>query len=156
MDIPRGVIFRHAFSKSAEYFASDIENKRRSGQVAVLVKHFGEMLFYIPCTDDGYPNWYQYKTIYTPMMWQADAQSAINETITVEELTVIVDKPIVSFRYDYTRGPIVFMWQGTISQREKVPIEKLNVSELMKLAQLAVVKREGLILDKAIENKLYK
>jgi len=39
--------------------------------------------------------------------------------------------------------------------RKKVPIEKLDVKFLMKLAQEAIKSREGLIIDEAISNRLY-
>jgi len=40
--------------------------------------------------------------------------------------------------------------------RKRIPIEKMDVSALLRAAQVAVHKREGLIVDEALRNKVYK
>jgi hypothetical protein len=50
----------------------------------------------------------------------------------------------------------VFLWEAEIMDSKKIPIEKLNVQELMLLAQTAIKNREGIILNVTMDNKLIK
>ena len=59
-------------------------------------------------------------------------------------------------RYDWQEPPVVFMWSGKRMGTDLVPIEKLNISELMRVAQAAIKNREGLVIDDALKNKIYK
>lgn len=159
MEVPREVIFRHAFSVAAKYFAERIEEERRSGRVAVLVKDMAESLYFLPCNEGGYPQYYQMKTIELPRLEAFLTVGDIDKvpsTITVHEITIYCSKPLLTQSYDYNEPPIVFMWEGKKMGTEHVPMEKLNVSELMRVAQVAIQKREGLVIDDALRNKIYK
>lgn len=158
MDVPREVIFRHAFGVAAKFFAEKIEQERREGKVAVLVKDFTHSLFFMPCKDNGYPQNYYLKTLHipriAPILMVSDIESMPD--LQVEELTVTVERPLLSQSYDYREPPIVFMWEGRVADRTRVPIENLDVGELMRAAQVAIGKREGLIVDEVLKNKIYK
>jgi len=157
MEVPREVIFRHAFAEAAKYFADKIEQERRDGRVAVLVKNFNDSLFYLPCDDRGYPRTHYLKVLEMPRLsvfahtWEIPR----TQDITVMETEISIQKPLLSQRYDMDY-PIVFMWEGRKMGSERVPVEKLNVSELMRIAQTAIQNREGLVIDEALKNKIYK
>ena len=158
--VPKEVILRHAAKEASRYFADRIEEERRGGRVAVLVKNFVDGLFFLPCKENGYPDYYYQKTIHipqiSPILMVSDIDSLATADITVEELTIMVEKPILSYSYDWREPPTVFMWEGRVMDRVRLPIEKLNVAELMRAAQVAIQKREGLIVDEALKNKIYK
>lgn len=157
-EIPREVIFRHAFHKVAKYFAEKVEAKRRSGYVAVLVEEAWDTLYFMPCDEYGYPQRSELRALEVPSLMaysSFDAEIA-TETITCYEVSIIAERPLLSQRYDVDRYPYVFLWSGRKMGKEMIPVEKLNVQELMKLAQMAVIKREGLVIDEALNNKIYK
>jgi len=160
MDVPREVIFRHAFREASDYFASRIEEKRREGQVAILVQKPADTLYFMPCNEKGYPNYYQLKALHipyiAPMLVASDLDALVTQDLRIEEITIFLEKPLLSYRYDYMEQPTIFMWEGREMNRERIPIEKMNISELMRVAQAAIGKREGIIVDEALKNKIYK
>lgn len=158
MRIPAEAIYRHAFQEAARYFAGKIEEKRRNGFVAVLVEDFYESLFFLPCNENGYPDYYQLKALELPRLeaFLVESDIPLTTTVTAYETTIIIEKPMLSYRYDYNDYPVVFMWSGKKIDKQSIPIEKLNVSELLRVAQTAIKNREGLIIDEALKNKIYK
>lgn len=159
IEIPVEVIYRHAFRKTAEYFAGKIEQKRREGFVAVLVEDFWDSLYFMPCNELGYPRDYYLETLELPKIsasWLTEGEIPIDKSITFNKITIRVDKPLISQRYDFQDYPYIFMWEGRRMGTDILPIDQLNVRELMRVAQLAVKNREGLIIDEALKNKIYK
>ncbi len=158
MNVPREVIFRHAFKTASDFFAEKIEQERREGKVAVLVKDFTHSLFFMPCKDNGYPENYYLKTLHIPRIAPILMVSDIEAmpSLTVEELTITIERPILSQRIDWQEPPVIFMWEGRVADRTRIPIEKMDVGELMRAAQVAIGKREGLIVDEVLRNKIYK
>ena len=156
MEVPKEVVFRHAFSRAADYFAGKIEEKRKAGFVPVFVEDTYETLYYMPCNERGYPTYGQMRYLELLRLSAFVVESDIPQNITVHEVTVYVEYPMLSQRYDWREPPVVFMWKGKRMGVENVPIERLNVSELMRVAQAAIKNREGLIMDEVLKNKIYK
>lgn len=159
MEVPREVIFRHAFSVAAKYFAERFEEERRGGRVPVLVKEMYDSLYFLPCNERGYPDYFMLKSMELPRLEAFLTMGDIDKvptSITAHEVTIMVEKPLLAQSYDWQQPPIVFMWEGRRMGTERIPMEKLNVSELMRVAQVAVQKREGLVIDDALRNKIYK
>lgn len=158
--IPLEVIIRHASDEVGRYFAEQVERERKNGRVAVLVEDFTNSLFFMPCNEQGYPNYHQFNF----MTYDSLSVTVMNEGVytpsdvsrTVEEVSVMIDKPLLAERFDWQLPPYVFLWRGRKTSSKKIPLEKLNVSELMKLAQEVVKSREGLVIDEAMRNKIYK
>lgn len=157
MEVPREVIYRHAYSVAAKYFAERFEEERRSGRVPVLIKEMYDALYFIQCNERGYPTSYQMKALELPRLsaFLTEGDMTAMPSLTVHEVSLWVHKPLLTQTYDM-REPIVFLWEGKRMDTQNVPIEKLNVSELMRVAQLAVQRREGLVIDDALRNKVYK
>lgn len=158
-EIPVEVIYRYAFNKTAEYFAGRLEQKRREGFVAVLVEDFWDSLYFMPCNKLGYPRSYYLETLELPKIstaWLTEGEIPIDTSITFSKITIQVEKPLISQRFDFEDYPYIFMWSGKRMGTERLPIDKLNVQELMRVAQLAIKNREGLIIDEALKNKIYK
>lgn len=159
-NIPLEVIVRHASRKIGDYFAEQVEKERMQGKVAILVEDFTNSLYFMECDKNGYPKFHNFKY----MTFDSFNLSVLNQnealstpvSMTVEEVSIYIEKPLISQRYDYNGYPVVFMWSGRKMSSRKIPLEKLNVSELMKLAQQAIKNREGLVIDEAISNKIYK
>jgi len=55
---------------------------------------------------------------------------------------------------EWMRRPQVFLWEGEVIDREKVQLETMEVKKLILLAQEAIKRREGLIIDVAQNNKM--
>lgn len=158
MEVPKEVIFRHAYKTAADYFAGKIEERRKAGFVPVFVEDTYETLYYMPCNERGYPNYGQMRFLELPRLSAFLVESDISKVapMTVQEVTIVVDSPMLTQRYDWHEPPVVFMWKGKRMGMDVVPIEKLNVSELMRVAQVAIQNREGLVIDDALKNKIYK
>jgi hypothetical protein len=157
--VPLEMIERHAFKTVAEFFAKKVEEERKKGKVAVLVEDFTNSLYFMPCDRYGFPNYHNFKYLaFDSFQLQVIKDGAIptQMTSTVEEIQIMVDKPLLTQRYDWQDKPYVFMWNGRKMGSRKIPLEKMDVSELMKIAQKVIENREGLIIDEVLENKLYK
>lgn len=157
--VPKEVIYRHAFQEIGEYFAKKATEERQNGKVAILVKDFIDSIYYFPCDERGAPEYWQqkYATISNlEAIMCADASDAFAmQSVTMEEKTIQVERPILSSMFD-EMYPTVFLWSGRVVSRKQIPLEKLNVKELMKLAQNVITTREGLVIDEAFKNKIYK
>lgn len=159
MHVPLEVITRHAARKVGDYISEQVEERRKAGYVAVLVEDFTNSFYYFPCDEYGYPREYyqNYMTFDSlSVMTLKEQELPSVQTMTVEELSIMVDRPMLTQRMDWQERPYIFLWSGKIMSRRKIPLEKLNVSELMKLAQQVVLNREGLVIDEALKNKVYK
>ncbi len=158
-DVPKEVVYRYAFRKAAEYFAEKLESKRKSGLVAILVEGAYETMYYMPCDEMGYPNSYRTMTLELPSLTVksfSDFKEPPYEMMTCYQVEIRVERPLLSQSFGSTGYPHVFMWSGRRMGEDRVPIEKLNVKELMVAAQNAVRSREGLVINEALKNKIYK
>lgn len=158
-DVPKEVIYRYAFRQAAEYFAEKLENKRKSGYVAVLVEGAYETMYFMPCDERGYPDNYRLMTLELPALSVknfSDFEKPNFEMMTCYQVEIRVERPMLSQSFGPSGYPHVFMWSGRRMGEDRVPIEKLNVKELMIAAQNAVKSREGLVIDEALKNKIYK
>jgi len=158
--IPLEVIVRHASRKVGDFFAEQVEKERLNGRVAILVEDFTNSLYFMRCNENGYPNFHQFNymtfdSINVAILNQGEIPST-PVSMTVEEVSIMIEKPLISQQYNYDGYPVVFLWKGRRISSRKIPLDKLNVSELQKLAQQAIKNREGLIIDEAMSNKIYK
>lgn len=158
--IPAEVIFRHAYKTAAEYFANKVEKKRRKGFVPILIEDFYESIYFTECDFYGNPKRRYIETmeLSIPKLGIFSMNEAITSTteMTAWRVTIQIEKPVLAQRYDFNDYPYVFMWSGRKVANEKIPIAELNVSELMRVAQAAIKNREGLVIDEALRNKIYK
>lgn len=157
-DVPKEVIYRYAYREAANYFAEKLENKRKAGCVAVLVEGAYETMYFMPCDVNGYPDSYRLRTLELPALSVrsfSDYEEVPYEQMTCYEVEIRVEKPLLAQSFG-PGHPVVFMWSGRRMGEDRVPIEKLNVKELMIAAQNAVKSREGLVIDEALKNKIYK
>ncbi len=158
--VPLEVLVRHACRSIGDFFAEQAEKERRNGKVAVLVEDFTNSLYYMPCDEYGYPNFSRfnfmtYDSLSVTVMNQGQYNpNSISQT--VEEVSIQIERPMLTQRYDWQNKPYVFMWSGKKISSRKIPLEKLNVSTLQELAQQAILNREGLVIDEAMSNKIYK
>ena len=157
--VPLEVIIRHTSREVGNFFAEKVEKERTGGKVAILVEDFTNSLYFMPCDKYGYPNMHHFKyMIFDSLSLQVLNTGEVPKasTMTVEEVSIMIERPMLTQRYDWQDRPYVFLWYGRKISSSKIPLEKLNVSELLKLAQEAVKSREGLVIDEAIKNKIYK
>jgi hypothetical protein len=158
-DVPLEVLLRHSAREVGNYFGDKVYENRKNGRVAILVEDFTNSLYFMPCNEHGYPdfhsfNFMTYQSLSTTVMNEGEYD--VTSTSTVEEVSIMIEKPMLTQRYNWEDRPYVFLWSGKIMSKRKIPLEKLNVSELLKLAQQAVLNREGLVIDEALRNKIYK
>lgn len=157
--VPIEMVIRHASKTVGQFFADKVESERKNGKVAILVEDFTNSLYFMSCDIQGYPvcHYFKYMT-FDSLSLQVLNNGEVPEmtTMAVKEVSIMIEKPMISQRFDWQDKPYVFLWFGRKVSSQDIPLEKLNVSELMKLAQKAINDREGLIIDEAIKNKIYK
>lgn len=157
--IPLEVVYRHASQEVGKYFADKVYEERQHGKVAILVEDFTNSLYFMLCDERGYPNYHYFNYMTFDSVSLAVLQeNEIPQTtaMTVHEVSVMLERPMLTQRFDWQEKPYVFLWAGRIMTTKNIPLEKLNVTELMKLAQAAIKNREGLVIDEALRNKVYK
>lgn len=155
---PKEVLLRQSFHEIGNYFAELFSKKTQSGQVPICVEDSQFTKFYfVPCNEWGYPlrPYIDFLEMETPLAWVKEGEELDFATATYNKTTLTIDRPILSQQFNFDYRPIVFMWNGRILNKKVVPIEQLNVAELMKLAQESIKLREGLIIDEAMKNKLF-
>jgi len=147
----------------ADHFRNKIMDNFRGGKVAVLVKHLGEMLYFMDCDENGYPKRDSFRTIESLglLPFLESGEEALLEATTFTEYTIVLKRPLVMTKLPdleefYGYKMIVFLWEGEIIDSKKVKLEELDIKHLMKLAQEAIKKREGLIIDLVDKNKKIK
>lgn len=154
---------RHRLAReTADYFSDKIEAERLQNKVPVLIKDNGiESIYFFPCNQYGMPTvrYLKFLSISSDMLKvisQPSDLSVMTNTF-IDELCIYIEEPLIIMPvYEYTQENYFGMWSGRIMSKSKIPIEKLDVSELMKLAQKAIEKREGIILDEVLSNKIIK
>jgi hypothetical protein len=158
--IPLEVLVRHASQKVGDYLAKQVEEERRRSRVAILVEDFTNSFYFMDCDEYGYPKFHQFNYMtfdsLALMAIQNVGETPNASTMTVEEVSIYIESPMLTQRYDWEERPVVFLWRGRKMSSRKIPLEQLNVSELQKLAQQAIKNREGLVIDEAFKNKIYK
>lgn len=158
--IPLEVLVRHASRKVGDFIAKKVEEERKNNKVAILVEDFTYSFYFMDCDKYGYPKMYQFKYMtfdsLNLMAMKDYDYSTTPVTMSVDEVSIYIESPMLTQRYDWEQRPVVFLWKGRKISSQKIPIEKLDVSELMKLAQQAIKNREGLVIDEALKNKIYK
>lgn len=159
-NVPLEVLVRHAARQVGDYLAQQVEDERKHNRVAILVEDFTNSFYFMDCDEYGYPIYHNFKY----MTFDSSLLTAIqNENVMpittnmhVEEVTIYIESPMLTQRYDWNERPVVFLWRGKKMSSRKIPLESLNVQELQKLAQKAIKNREGLVIDEALKNKIYK
>ena len=158
--VPLEMVIRHASRSIGDYFSNQVEEKRRNGKVAVLVEDYTNSLYFMECDKYGYPNVHMFKYVSFNSLdigvITSEQMLSTPVSMSVDEVSIMIEKPMLTQRFDYMDKPYVFMWYGRKIGSKKIPIEQLNVSELMRLAQQAIINREGLVIDEALKNKIYK
>lgn len=155
------MLVRHSIGEIARFFGEMYGKRREAGLVPICIDDKQFMKFYfIPCDENGYPkmHYIDFMEMDTPRLAAVAEGSQVDfSTATFHKTSVYIRAPLISQQYyiDASPYPTVFMWEGKIMNKETIPIEKLNVSELMKLAQETIKLREGLIIDEVAKSKLF-
>lgn len=163
MDIPIEYILKKGFNSVGKYFEELIENERLRERVAVHYSDINECILFVPCDIKGYPKvrYFEFLTMMGfPKMLSVDEPINYSDTVQVYKKCVEIREPEIFERVATSESifpeTVFFMWKGEIRDKQEIPIEQLDVKYLMQLAQEAIKKREPIILDEVIKNKLIK
>jgi len=160
---------RNASHIIADYFTNKFIEKRKAGLVPILIEDYFDSLYFLKCDEKGYPKTREFRTLNTfgklSYMTVNEEAEIVAETSHVESFSIYIEKPLLLQKLDnfFLEKDIdnqysnwVWLWAGKIYDRRKIPIEELNIKELLKLTQSIIKKREGIIIDEAFRNKIYK
>lgn len=153
-------ILKDASYEIGAYFANKITEERIHGKVAILVQDQLYSLYFIACDEYGFPKYRDIQVISRLLLNDILAISKnsnpIEITREVETIHIDIQRPLMLNSTSWDIRPYVYMWEGRITGKEKIPLKDLEVSELLKIAQETIKNREGLVIDEAIKNKIYK
>ena len=155
-------ILERGFREVAKYFEEVVKNKRIDGKIPVLFTDFTDSIIYVPCDRQGYPKIRVYE--FLTIMGQPKVVDELYEipfvNTQVYKKVVEIDQPEIYYMVNtssaYMPKPYFFMWRGKLVDKQEIPVEQLDVKYLMKLTQEAIEKREPIILDEAVKNRLIK
>jgi len=151
--------------KEVGYFLTDLLYKRfETGKIPVLVddKYSWQVIF-TEADKYGRPMRPYVEFLTLPSLFINDLMTEGAE-ITCSEVKVTtfcvrLINPVVACNFRPKFEPdrsYYFMWMGEIVHRQEIPVEKLDVKELLRLAQKAIKERNGIIIDEVAKNKLIK
>lgn len=148
--------------KVSEYFSDMLCSKWPEKKIPILVEDsLRTEVWYEDCDDLGRPRRKYIETLtfsgISAMMWTENTAPDFS-TCTAYKNEIEIMYPLVyqENHFNYFPETQYFLWKGETRSKKEIPIERLNVSELMKVAQEVVRKREGIVLDDVLKNKLIK
>jgi hypothetical protein len=151
--------------KEVSYFLTDLLYKRfEGGQIPVLVddKYMWQVIF-TEADKYGRPmrSYVEFLTLpslFINNLMTERAEISYTE-VTATKFCVRLINPVVAYNFRPSFEPdrsYYFMWMGKIIDRQEIPVEKLDVKELLRLAQKAIKDRNGIIIDEVAKNRLIK
>lgn len=162
-EVPKEYLVAKASRKFADYFSEKFLCNWNTGRVPVVIDDVFTSFYFFPCDDHGFPKAHNFHSIeiQTPLASTGTFEEMMSQQIDVLKVEVSIESPMLVMQdhdawWDPHGKPYVFMWQGRKRNGTKIPVSELNVKELMILAQKAIQSREGIILDEATKNKIYK
>ena len=147
-------------------FLTDLLYKRyESGKIPVLVddKYTWQVIF-TEADKYGRPmrpdvEFLTLPNLFIGKLMEEGVEIDYSEQVVATRFCVQLINPVVSYQFrpnfELDRS-YYFMWMGEIIDRQEIPVEKLNVKELLRLAQKAVKERNGIIIDEVAKNRLIK
>jgi hypothetical protein len=162
-NIPIEYIYNRGFHEVGNYFEEIIKGQRLNGKVAIHYTDFTDSILFAPCDELGYPKvrYYEFLTMMaSPKLVMDFSSPTYMDSVQVFRKCVEVREPLSYLRVPSERSMFedtyIFMWKGEIRNKQEMKVEELDVKYLMQLAQEAIQKREPIILDEVIKNKLIK
>ncbi len=153
-------VLRKGMYEVADYFRNLIEKRRLENKIPVLVEDYATSLLFVPCDVYGVPKvrWFKFLVLDQPLAAALKEETTISSDMGVVEKEVAVESPLSATRtvYGFPERTYFHLWQGRVICGKRMKVEDLDVKELLNLANDAVVKREGLILDEVASNRLIK
>lgn len=161
-ELPIKYILDRGFHEVGHYFQELVKNKRMENKVAVHYNDINESLLFVECDIHGFPKirYFEFLTIMgLPKLMSEDFASISETTTQVYKKCVEIREPEIIFKME--NGTLFgenyyFMWRGEIRDKHEIPLEQLDIKYLTILAQEVIKKREPIILDDVIKNKLIK
>lgn len=154
-------VLRKGCYEVANYFKDLFSQKRIDGKVAVMVEDYTTSFFFMPCDKFGYPKYREQRYlsfIDTHLRCFEECADPYCDISKVTQKTIIVRKPLIfqEVNFNYSPEHYIFLWEGEMVDSKEIPIGELDIKQLMKLTQSAIEKREGIIIDEVLKNKLIK
>lgn len=154
-------VLRKGFYEVAEYFRKLFEEERINHKVPVKINDRPmESLFFAECDITGVPKrmYYEFLTFNSPLKVFIEKQDLIVDNISVRRKAIQIERPILQtqLNWDMPYQVFYFLWEGRILDDIELDLADLDVKYLQQLSQEAIKKREPIILDEVIKNKLIK
>lgn len=143
------------------YFKEFFLQKRANGLVPIMVDDFTTSFYFMPCDINGVPkrSSYEYLTFRNSKITDFNSGSPTIDMGNITKKEIVIDRPLIGRSFAFGYEPMeyfYFLWSGRVVENQDIPIGDLDIKKLMKLAQNAIEKREGLIIDEVLKNRLIK
>lgn len=145
----------------ADYFRELFLKERLGGNVAVIVKDYTTSFFFMPCDKFGYPKYREQRYlsfIDTHIKLYEEGSNPSVDMGKVIQKTIVVKYPLIhqEIAYNFPSEHFIFLWEGEMVDSREISAEDLDVRKLMELTNNAIEKREGIIIDEVLKNRLIK
>jgi|SRR6185312_4613437 len=147
---------------TARYFSELMRDERIAGNVPVIVNERPmESWFFVPCDMHGIPKimYYEFLTFSMPKTAWTDGSDLMTvPDMAVHKKTIRIERPMRQVQMAIAGFPetFYFLWEGELMDSVEMDLAKLDVKYLQQLSQEAIKRREPMILDEVIKNKLIK
>lgn len=162
-NIPLKYIYSRGFDEVAYWFKEKVANERVNKKVPVYYYDVVDSFIYVICDEQGYPQrpyWEFITMVGLPKIMPQDIGTIPFEDVTYSKKIVRITRPEVGYKVNdgisMFGKDYFFLWNGDLVDRQEIPVEQLDIKYLLKIAQETIKKREPLILDEVIKNKLIK
>lgn len=156
-------LIRIGIRETSQFFEDMFLQKRIDGKIPVLVEEFMTSFFFVICDKQGYPmrKYTDYLTfLENPfLVTEGKEEETFMKETKVYKKTVRIERPLIYRQFgrpDFFDKPYFFLWEGKIVDKQEIPVEQLDIKQLLKLAQASIKNREGLIIDEVLKNQLLK
>lgn len=163
MDIPFEYILDRGIIETERWFGSIVKNQRLNNRVPIHYMDHSDCFIFVECDKIGNPQkpWYEFISFTgfskivsgsEPINY-ADMTTFHKKVISIKHPEIYVQTP---GKFDFYGTVYKFLWEGILEDKQELTIEQMDVKYLIKLTQEAIEKRQPIILDEVIKNKLIK
>ena len=164
MEIPYKYIMDRGIRETEQWFGQIVRDQRLSHRVPIHYMDHSDCFIFVECDEIGNPmkTWYEFISFTGRMPKIVSVDEPINylDTISYQKKVIAIDRPQVYLQIDngmdFWGKVYKFLWEGKLEDKQELTLEQMDVKFLIKLTQEAIKKRQPIILDEVIKNKLIK
>jgi len=147
----------------SNFYYKKIEEMRKQNKVPVIINNNKDITYWVDCDLYGMPKMryielIEFDNYFIKAINENDFKN-INTDITVLRKCIMIESPLLYRQinsFSRNNSYMYFMWSGSIQEKEYIPIEKLNITEILKIVNKTIEQRSEIVINDVIKNKIIK